>query len=66
MSNPHNEQALRDIIGSRIDTAELERELEVQQKLLPSREEMKTDSVSRLIASISMIRTMRVLCILGG
>ena len=34
MSNPQNEQALRDKIGSRIDTAELEKELEVQQKLL--------------------------------
>lgn len=34
VSNPQNEQALRDKIGSRIDTAELEKELEVQQKLL--------------------------------
>lgn len=34
MSNPQNEQALRDKTGSRIDTAELEKELEVQQKLL--------------------------------
>ena len=34
VSNPQNEQALRDKTGSRIDTAELEKELEVQQKLL--------------------------------
>ena len=34
VSNPQNEQALREKIGSRIDSAELEKELEVLQKLL--------------------------------
>ena len=34
VSNPQNEQALRDKISSRIDTSELEKELEFQQKQL--------------------------------
>ena len=51
VSNPQNKQALRDKIGSRIDTAELEKELEVQQKLLRQQTGTK-DRLSEQIDSL--------------
>ena len=51
VSNPQNEQALREKIGSRIDTAELEKELAAQQKLLRQQTGTK-DRLSEQIDSL--------------